>query len=251
MTALVRPPAQPGRGGRVLRADPRAARRPPGPPRPDPRLAPARRRAAGHDGRRRRTGRGRGGLAGRADVLQPPRRRGPIGPSSAGWASSSRRPWWPRSRPIATTRGSCGSWPGSPGRDRPRPPAGDAGPRARGRSPSPWPRSRAARPVCWTPSSSPPLIVRAALVGGAVALGVTLLSRSVGRMADGRHRRCPGPHPGGPPGVPGRGGVRRRRRLGLGHPLPLIVAAVIAGDRRHRDVVPAARRRGDGRAPRG
>jgi hypothetical protein len=47
---------------------------------------------------------------------------------------------------------------------------------------------------------APPPIVRAALVGGAVALGALLLARSVGRMAEAG-----------------------------AHPLPLVVAAVIAG----------------------
>jgi hypothetical protein len=76
---------------------------------------------------------------------------------------------------------------------------------------------------------APPPIVRAALVGGTVALGTFLLVRSVGRMgAAGTHD------------VPG---LIRAVRLAflavaafaaaagwaLGHPLPLIVAAVIAG----------------------
>jgi hypothetical protein len=76
---------------------------------------------------------------------------------------------------------------------------------------------------------APPLIVRAALVGGAVALGALLLARSVGRMSEAGTQDVPG--------------LIRAVRLAflavaafaaavgwaLGHPLPLIVAAVIAG----------------------
>lgn len=75
----------------------------------------------------------------------------------------------------------------------------------------------------------PPTLVRAALVGGSVALAVILLSRSVGRLSE-----------AGTEDVPG---LVRAVRLAflavaalaagagwaLGHPLPLIVAAVIAG----------------------
>jgi hypothetical protein len=76
---------------------------------------------------------------------------------------------------------------------------------------------------------TPPPIVRAALVGGAVVLGALLLARSVGRMAEAGTQDVPG--------------LIRAVRLAflavaafaaaagwaLGHPLPLIVAAVIAG----------------------
>ena len=76
---------------------------------------------------------------------------------------------------------------------------------------------------------APPLIVRAALVAGAVVLGGLLLARSVGRMAEAGTQDVPG--------------LIRAVRLAflavaafaaaagwaLGHPLPLIVAAVIAG----------------------
>jgi hypothetical protein len=75
----------------------------------------------------------------------------------------------------------------------------------------------------------PRLIVRAALVGGAVALGVFLLARSVGRMAEAGTQDVPG--------------LIRAVRLAflavaafaaaagwiVAHPLPLVVAAVIAG----------------------
>jgi hypothetical protein len=76
---------------------------------------------------------------------------------------------------------------------------------------------------------SPPPLIRAALVGGSVAIAVILLGRAVGRMAE-----------GGTEDVPG---LIRAVRLtflavaalaaaagwALAHPLPLIVAAVIAG----------------------
>jgi hypothetical protein len=76
---------------------------------------------------------------------------------------------------------------------------------------------------------SPPPLIRAALVGGSVAVAIILLGRAVGRMAE-----------GGTEDVPG---LIRAVRLtflavaalaaaagwALAHPLPLIVAAVIAG----------------------
>ncbi len=76
---------------------------------------------------------------------------------------------------------------------------------------------------------APPPIMRAALVGGSVTLGVVLLSRSVGRLAAAGSEDVPG--------------LIRAVRLAflavaafaaaagwaLAHPLPLIVAAVIAG----------------------
>ena len=81
---------------------------------------------------------------------------------------------------------------------------------------------------------TPPPIVRAFLVGLAVAIGVVLLMRSVARMGES------GGISGGQADV---AGLIRAVRLaflgvaafaaaggwGLGHPLPLIVAAVIAG----------------------
>ena len=87
---------------------------------------------------------------------------------------------------------------------------------------------------------TPPAIVRAFLVGLAVAIGVVLLMRSVARMGES------GGISGGQPGQPGQAdvpGLIRAVRLAflavaafaaaagwaLGHPLPLIVAAVIAG----------------------
>ena len=76
---------------------------------------------------------------------------------------------------------------------------------------------------------SPPPLIRAALVGAAVAIGVALLVRSIGRMSSAGQHDVPG--------------LIRAVRLAflavaafaaaagwaLAHPLPLVVAAVIAG----------------------
>ena len=76
---------------------------------------------------------------------------------------------------------------------------------------------------------TPPPLIRAALVGGGVALGLILFARSLGRMSA-----------SGTDDVPGLIRAVRLAFLGIaawsaaagwaiGHPLPLIVAAVIAG----------------------
>ena len=76
---------------------------------------------------------------------------------------------------------------------------------------------------------TPPALIRAVLVGGSVALGVILLARSLGRLAESSERDVPG--------------LIRAVRLtflavaalaaaagwAIGHPLPLIIAVVIAG----------------------
>ncbi len=76
---------------------------------------------------------------------------------------------------------------------------------------------------------TPPAILRAAFAGGAVTLGLALLARSVARMAEAGQHDVPG--------------LIRAVRLAflavaalaaaagwvIGHPLPLVVAAVIAG----------------------
>ena len=76
---------------------------------------------------------------------------------------------------------------------------------------------------------TPPLLLRAGLVGGSVALGAVLLARSVTRLAEASERDVPA--------------LIRAVRLAflavaafaaaagwaIGHPLPLIIAAVIAG----------------------
>ena len=76
---------------------------------------------------------------------------------------------------------------------------------------------------------TPPPLVRAFLVGGGAALGLVLFGRSIGRLAE-----------SGTEDVPGLIRAVRLAFLGVaawsaaagwafGHPLPLIVAAVIAG----------------------
>lgn len=76
---------------------------------------------------------------------------------------------------------------------------------------------------------TPPPLLRAALVGGSVALGFVLLARSMAQLAEGSERDVPR--------------LIRAVRLAflavaaftaaagwaIGHPLPLIIAAVIAG----------------------
>lgn len=76
---------------------------------------------------------------------------------------------------------------------------------------------------------APPPLIRAGLVGGGVALGLVLLTRSVGRLAEAGEHDVPG--------------LVRAVRLAflavaafaaaagwaIGHPLPLVIAAVIAG----------------------
>ena len=76
---------------------------------------------------------------------------------------------------------------------------------------------------------TPPPLIRAGFVGGAVALGLILLGRSVGRLSEAGEHDVPG--------------LIRAVRLAflavaalaaavgwaIGHPLPLVVAAVIAG----------------------
>ncbi len=76
---------------------------------------------------------------------------------------------------------------------------------------------------------TPPPLLRAGLVGGSVALGVVLLARSIGRLGESSERDVPA--------------LIRAVRLAflavaafaaaagwaIGHPLPLIIGAVIAG----------------------
>ena len=75
----------------------------------------------------------------------------------------------------------------------------------------------------------PPPIVRAALVGGSVVLGLTLLVRSVGRLAEAGTDDVPGLIRAVRLGFLGIAGLAAAAGWALGHPLPLIVAAVIAG----------------------
>jgi hypothetical protein len=81
---------------------------------------------------------------------------------------------------------------------------------------------------------TPPALVRAVLTAGAVVVGVVLLARSVARIGEGRAE------PGGQPNLPLMVRGVRLTFLAvaafaaaagwlLGHPLPIVVALVIAG----------------------
>ena len=76
---------------------------------------------------------------------------------------------------------------------------------------------------------TPPLIVRAALVGLAVAVGVALLSRSVGRLTEAGTDNVPGLIRGVRLGFIAVAAFAAAAGWALAHPLPLVVAAVIAG----------------------
>lgn len=74
----------------------------------------------------------------------------------------------------------------------------------------------------------PPAIVRAALVGASVAVAVVLLSRSLTRMADGTSD-VPGLIRGVRLAFLAVAAAAAAAGWALGHPLPLLVALVIAG----------------------
>ena len=76
---------------------------------------------------------------------------------------------------------------------------------------------------------TPPPILRAVLVGGAVALGVVLLARSVGRMADAGEHDVPGLIRAVRLAFLAVAALAAAAGWAIGHPLPLVVAAVIAG----------------------
>jgi len=76
---------------------------------------------------------------------------------------------------------------------------------------------------------TPPAIVRAALVGGSVALGVVLLTRSVARLADAGEGDVPGLIRAVRLAFLAVAALAAAAGWALGHPLPLIIAAVIAG----------------------
>jgi len=76
---------------------------------------------------------------------------------------------------------------------------------------------------------APPLIVRAALVGLAVAIGVALLSRSVGRLTEAGTDDVPGLIRGVRLAFIAVAAFAAAAGWALAHPLPLVVAAVIAG----------------------
>jgi hypothetical protein len=74
----------------------------------------------------------------------------------------------------------------------------------------------------------PPPLVRAALVGASAALAVMLLSRSLTRMADGS-ADVPGLIRGVRLAFLAVAALAAAAGWALGHPLPLLVALVIAG----------------------
>ena len=76
---------------------------------------------------------------------------------------------------------------------------------------------------------APPAIVRVALVAVAVAVGVTLLSRSLARMSQAGTEDVPGLIRGVRLAFLAVAAFAAAAGWALAHPLPLIVAAVIAG----------------------
>jgi hypothetical protein len=76
---------------------------------------------------------------------------------------------------------------------------------------------------------TPPPILRATLVGGAVTLGIVLLTRSVGRLADAGEHDVPGLIRAVRLAFLAVAALAAAAGWAIGHPLPLIVAAVIAG----------------------
>jgi hypothetical protein len=76
---------------------------------------------------------------------------------------------------------------------------------------------------------APPLIVRAALVGLAVAVGVALLGRSVARLTEAGTEDVPGLIRGVRLAFIAVAAFAAAAGWALAHPLPLVVAAVIAG----------------------
>jgi hypothetical protein len=76
---------------------------------------------------------------------------------------------------------------------------------------------------------TPPPLLRAALVGGAVTLGLGLLARSVARMAEAGQDDVPGLVRAVRLAFLAVAALAAAAGWALGHPLPLVVAAVIAG----------------------
>ena len=75
----------------------------------------------------------------------------------------------------------------------------------------------------------PPPLIRAALVGGFAGLGVVLLMRSVRRMAEAGHADVPGLIRGVRLAFLAVAAFAAASGWAIGHPLPVILAAVIAG----------------------
>ena len=75
----------------------------------------------------------------------------------------------------------------------------------------------------------PPALIRAALVGGFVGLGIVLLARSVRRMGEAGQADVPGLIRGVRLGFLAVAAFAAAAGWAIGHPLPVILAAVIAG----------------------
>lgn len=76
---------------------------------------------------------------------------------------------------------------------------------------------------------TPPALLRAVLVGGSVGLGLVLLARSLGRLAEGSERDVPGLIRAVRLAFLAVAALAAAAGWAIGHPLPLIIAAVIAG----------------------
>lgn len=76
---------------------------------------------------------------------------------------------------------------------------------------------------------TPPPLIRAVLVGGSVALGLVLLARSLGRLAASSERDVPALIRAVRLAFLAVAALTAAAGWAIGHPLPLIIAAVIAG----------------------
>jgi hypothetical protein len=76
---------------------------------------------------------------------------------------------------------------------------------------------------------TPPPLIRAGLVGGGVALGLVLLTRSVSRLAEAGEHDVPGLVRAVRLAFLAVAALAAAAGWAVGHPLPLVVAAVIAG----------------------
>ncbi|MBA2300558.1 MAG: hypothetical protein H0W22_07270 [Chloroflexi bacterium] len=76
---------------------------------------------------------------------------------------------------------------------------------------------------------TPPPLIRAGFVGGAVALGLILLGRSVGRLSEAGEHDVPGLIRAVRLAFLAVAALAAAAGWAIGHPLPLVVAAVIAG----------------------
>jgi hypothetical protein len=76
---------------------------------------------------------------------------------------------------------------------------------------------------------TPPPLIRAGLVGGGVALGLVLLTRSVSRLAEAGEHDVPGLVRAVRLAFLAVAALAAAAGWAIGHPLPLVVAAVIAG----------------------